>query len=82
MSFQRSVESPTHASVEHPWFLSDRSDCERLCDCCRTGEMWADFMAKPLKGKLFQKFHKEIMGMSWINISSCSHRRQKKSHYF
>jgi len=30
---------------------------------CPTGEMWADFMSKPLQGKLFQKFRKMIMGM-------------------
>ena len=31
---------------------------------CPTGEMIADFMSKQLPGKLFEKFHKEIMGMN------------------
>jgi hypothetical protein len=33
-----------------------------IVEYCPTTEMVADYFSKPLQGKLFQKFRKEIMG--------------------
>jgi hypothetical protein len=38
---------------------------------CPTGEMIADFMSKPLQGKLFKKFKDLIMGVKSSESPAC-----------
>jgi hypothetical protein len=50
-----------HVNIRY-YFIKDRINKKELSvEYCPTGEMTADFFTKPLQGKLFFKFRKDIM---------------------
>ena len=60
---KKSSSKRTRAINIRYFFLTDQIEKGNLSvEYCPTGEMWADFMSKPLTGKLFKKFRKLIMG--------------------
>ena len=60
---KRSSTKQTRALNICYFFLTDQSEKGNLrIEYCPTGDMVADFMTKPLQGKLFAKFKKAIMG--------------------
>jgi hypothetical protein len=60
---KRSSSKHTRVFNIRYFFLTDQVEKGNLkIEYCPTTEMWGDFMSKPLQGKLFQKFKKEIMG--------------------
>ena len=60
---KKSSSKRTRAINIRYFFLTDQIEKGNLSvEYCPTGEMWADFMSKPLTGKLFKKFMKLIMG--------------------
>ena len=51
-----------HLNIRY-FFVTDQIEKGNMCiEYCPTGEMVADFMTKPLQGKLFAKMKKLIMG--------------------
>ena len=51
-----------HFNIRY-FFLTDQIEKGNLTvEYCPTSDMTADYMSKPLQGKLFQKFKREIMG--------------------
>jgi len=62
---KKSSSKRTRALNIRYFYLTDQIEKGHvIIHYCPTGEMIADFMSKPLQGKLFQKFRKEIMGMN------------------
>ncbi len=60
---KRSSSKRTRAFNIRYFFLTDQIEKGNLSiEYCPTTEMIGDFMSKPLQGKLFQKFKKQIMG--------------------
>ena len=60
---KKSSSKRTRALNIRYFFLTDQVEKDNLrIEYCPTTEMVADFMSKPLQGKLFQKFRKAIMG--------------------
>ena len=60
---KRSSGKRTRAFNIRYFFLTDQIEKGNLSvEYCSTTEMIADYMSKPLQGKLFQKFKKLIMG--------------------
>jgi hypothetical protein len=60
---KRSSGKRTRAFNIRYFFLTDQIKKGNVqVEYCPTGEMIADFMTKPLQGKLFEKFRKLIMG--------------------
>jgi len=60
---KRSSSKRTRAFNIRYFFLTDQIEKGNvIVEYCPTGEMTADFMSKPLQGKLFEKFRKLIMG--------------------
>ena len=60
---KRSSSKRTRAINIRYFFLTDQIEKGNMTvEYCPTGDMTADFMSKPVQGKLFQKFKKEIMG--------------------
>ena len=60
---KRSSSKRTRAINIHYFFLTNQIEKGKLyVQYCPTNEMIADFMTKPLQGKLFEKFKKMIMG--------------------
>ena len=61
---KRSSGKRTRALNIRYFFLTDQIEKKNVeVQYCPTSEMTADFMTKPLQGKLFQKFRRQIMGM-------------------
>ena len=66
---KKSSSKRTRAFNIHYFFLTDQIQKGNVTvEYCPTTEMIADFMTKPLQGKLFEKFRKMIMGHE--NVSS------------
>ena len=62
---KRSSGKRTRALNIRYFFVTDQVEKGNLTvEYCPTGEMWADYMTKPLQGALFEKFKKLIMGSS------------------
>ena len=60
---KRSSSKRTRAFNIRYFFLTDQIEKGNLSiEYCPTTEMIGDYMSKPLQGKLFQKFKKQIMG--------------------
>ena len=60
---KRSSSKRTRAFNIRYFFLTDQIEKGNVqVEYCPTGDMIADFMTKPLQGKLFEKFRKMIMG--------------------
>ena len=60
---KRSSGKRTRAFDIRYFFLTDQIEKGRLSiEYCPTADMTADFFTKPLQGKMFLKFKKEIMG--------------------
>ncbi len=60
---KKSSSKRTRALNIRHFFLTDQVEKGNVkIQCCPTTEMIADFMSKPLQGKLFQKFEKAVMG--------------------
>jgi hypothetical protein len=60
---KRSSGKRTRAINIRYFFITDQIEKGNMTvEYCPTGEMIADYMTKPLQGKLFQKFKKLIMG--------------------
>ena len=66
---KRSSSKRTRALNIRYFFLTDQIEKGNLnIVYCPTGEMIADFMSKPLQGKLFEKFRDEILGIKPIEF--------------
>jgi hypothetical protein len=62
---KKSSSKRTRALNIRYFFIADQVEKgHMLVEYCPTGEMVADFMSKPLQGKLFVKFRDFIMGVS------------------
>jgi Reverse transcriptase (RNA-dependent DNA polymerase) len=62
---KKSSTKRTRALNIRYFFIADQVEKGNLCvEYCPTEEMVADFMTKPLQGKLFVKFRDSIMGVS------------------
>jgi hypothetical protein len=62
---KKSSSKRTRALNIRYFFLADQVSKENLViEYMATGDMWGDYMTKPLQGKLFQKFRALIMGMA------------------
>ena len=60
---KRSSGKRTRALNIRYFFVTDQVEKKNLSiEYCPTGEMWADYMTKPLQGATFEKFKKKIMG--------------------
>ena len=60
---KKSSSKRTRALNIRYFFLTDQVEKGNLSiEYCPTTEMIGDYMTKPLQGKLFEKFRKEIMG--------------------
>jgi hypothetical protein len=60
---KRSSSKRTRAFNIRYFFLTDQMEKNHLAvEYCPTTGMVADYMSKPLQGKLFQEFRKAIMG--------------------
>ena len=60
---KRSSGKRTRAINIRYFFVTDQVEKKNLSiEYCPTGEMWADYMTKPLQGTTFMKFKKLIMG--------------------
>ena len=60
---KRSSSKRTRAINIRYFFLTDQVEKGNLgIEYCPTTEMIGDYMTKPLQGKLFEKFKKQIMG--------------------
>ena len=52
-----------HINVRY-YFIKDKIDKGKVeLEYCPTGKMWADFFTKPLQGKDFETFRKEILNL-------------------
>jgi len=60
---KRSSSKRTRALNTRYFYLADQAEKGNVhIEYCPTGEMTADFMTKPLQGRLFAKFKSQIMG--------------------
>ena len=60
---KRSSGKRTRALNIRYFFVTDQVEKKNLSiEYCPTGDMWADYMTKPLQGATFEKFKKLIMG--------------------
>jgi hypothetical protein len=60
---KRSSSKRTRALNIRYFFVTDQVEKMNLSiEYCPTGEMWADYMTKPLQGATFEKFRSRIMG--------------------
>jgi hypothetical protein len=60
---KRSSGKHTRALNIHYFLMTDQiAKGNLIVEYCPTTEMVANYFSKPLQGKLFQKFHKSIMG--------------------
>ena len=60
---KRSSSKRTRAFNIRYFFLTDQIEKKNLSvEFCSTTKMIADYMSKPLQGKMFQEFKKLIMG--------------------
>ena len=57
-----------HIAIKYFWITDRIKDGDIRVQYCPTTEMIADFMSKPVQGKLFQTFRNVLMG--WVHISS------------
>ena len=65
----------TRAFNIHYFFLTDQIQKGNVAvEYCSTTEMIADYMTKPLQGKLFEKFRKLIMGHENFHPTTCDDR--------
>jgi len=61
---KKSSSKRTRALNIRYFYLTDQiSKGNLIVKYCPTGEMIADYMSKPLQGKLFEYFRRHIMGM-------------------
>ena len=68
---KKSSSKRTRALNIRYFFLTDQIEKGNLSvEYCPTTEMIADYMTKPLQGKLFEKFRKMIMGHTDESVSS------------
>jgi hypothetical protein len=72
---KKSSSKRTRALNIRYFFITDQVERKKVeIQYCPTGEMTADYMTKPLQGKLFEKFRDEIMGVkvkkkkSWADV--------------
>ena len=60
---KRSSGNRTRALNIRYFFLTDQIERGNVSvEYCSTDDMWSDFMSKPLQGRKFTKFGKDIMG--------------------
>ena len=60
---KKSSSKRTRAINIRYFFITDQVEKGNVSiEYCPTGEMLADFMTKPLQGRLFEKFKKSLMG--------------------
>ena len=53
----------THIAIQY-YFITDRFKADELnIEYCPTGDMVVDYFTKPLQGKKFYQFRKEIMNL-------------------
>ena len=58
-----SMKQTKHSNIHYFFVTENILKGELLTEWCPTCSMIADFITKPLKGKLFHKFHDIIMGV-------------------
>jgi hypothetical protein len=69
---KKSSSKRTRALNIRYFFLTDQIEKGNVSvEYCPTGEMIADFMSKPLQGKLFKKFKDLIMGVNSSESPAC-----------
>jgi hypothetical protein len=69
---KKSSSKRTRALNIRYFFLTDQIEKGNVSvEYCPTGEMIADFMSKPLQGKLFKKFKDLIMGVNSYESPAC-----------
>ena len=72
---KKSSSKRTRAFNIRYFFLTDQIQKGNVTvEYCPTTEMIADFMTKPLQGKLFEKFRKLIMGHENFRPTTCDDR--------
>ena len=67
---KRSSSKRTRALNIRYFFITDQVQKGNVViEYCPTGEMWGDFMTKPLQGEKFDNFRDDILGYSAKNMT-------------